>query len=106
MKDGKQRWNCRVVSWRDIYKSMSVFPGREEVESVKTYEAKSAKLIVASGKCDLCGQESVGTLDWGAEEKTFFCAACGKLEYEETLDKAKAQDSSLSSGSSDVPYSC
>lgn len=63
---------------------------------------KSAHLVVANGTCDLCGAQAVGTLDWDAEEKTFFCAACARMEYEEAKSKAEAAVLPLS----DVPYTC
>jgi len=63
---------------------------------------KSAHLVVANGMCDLCGAEAVGTLDWDADEKTFFCAACARMEYEEAKSKEEAAARTLA----DVPYTC
>jgi hypothetical protein len=63
----------------------------KEDDRAPVVEVKSAKLTVANGTCDLCGAQAVGTLDWSTEEKTFFCANCASLEYEETVAK-DAQD--------------
>lgn len=54
----------------------------------KTYSLRSAQLLITSGRCDLCGENSMGTLDFGSEEETFFCSSCGRLEWEETLAKS------------------
>lgn len=64
----------------------------------KTYEIPSARLTVANGTCSLCGTESVGTLDFGSEEQTFFCAKCATLEYEEAVAKKSSEK--------DVDYCC
>lgn len=53
----------------------------------KAYELRSAHLVISSGECDLCGSEAVGTLDFDSDDKTFFCASCARLEYEETMAK-------------------
>jgi transcription elongation factor Elf1 len=68
----------------------------------KVHEIRSAKLVVARGTCSLCGATAVGTLDFSTEEQTFFCAECGRSEFE----TAAAEAGPLSVLPVDPPYSC
>ena len=63
---------------------------------MKQYEIRSGNFFISSGVCELCGDESVGTLDFGSEEKTFFCANCARVEYEETRAKIISADPNYS----------